>query len=89
MEIMIKTTVKVGGMACGMCESHINDIIRKEFPEAKKVRSSHKKGEAEFLTEQPVDPEKLRDAIEASGYHYLGAASGAYEKKGFFTGLFG
>ena len=29
--IMIKTTVKVDGMMCGMCESHVNDAIRKAF----------------------------------------------------------
>jgi copper chaperone CopZ len=86
---MIKTTVKVGGMACGMCESHINDVIRKVFPEAQKVTSSHKKGEATFLTENAVDPEKLKDAIEETGYHYLGASSETYKKKGLFGGLFG
>ena len=25
---MIQTTVKVSGMACSMCEAHINDAIR-------------------------------------------------------------
>ena len=34
---MIKTTVKIDGMACSMCEAHINDAIRKAFP-VKKVR---------------------------------------------------
>ena len=24
---MIKTTVKIGGMSCGMCEAHICDTI--------------------------------------------------------------
>ena len=28
---MIKTTVKVDGMMCGMCESHVNDAVRKVF----------------------------------------------------------
>lgn len=86
---MIRTTVKVGGMACGMCESHINDVIRKVFPEAKRVSSSHKKGEAVFLTENPVDPEKLKGAIEETGYHYLGASSETVKKKGLFGGIFG
>ena len=26
---MIKTTVQVEGMMCGMCESHVNDAVRK------------------------------------------------------------
>ena len=29
---MIQTTVKVSGMACSMCEAHINDTIRTAFP---------------------------------------------------------
>mgnify|MGYP002227653021 FL=1 len=28
---MIKTTVKVDGMMCGMCESHVNDAVRRAF----------------------------------------------------------
>ena len=28
---MIQTTVKVSGMACSMCEAHVNDTIRREF----------------------------------------------------------
>ena len=42
---MIETTVYVDGMMCGMCESHVNDAVRKAFPEAKKVSSSHTKGQ--------------------------------------------
>ena len=41
---MIKTTLKIDGMACSMCEAHINDCIRKNF-KIKKVSSLHKKGE--------------------------------------------
>ena len=26
---MIQTTVKVSGMACSMCEAHVNDTIRR------------------------------------------------------------
>ena len=28
---MIQTTIKVSGMACSMCEAHINDTIRGAF----------------------------------------------------------
>ena len=28
---MVKTTVEVTGMACGMCEAHVNDAIRDAF----------------------------------------------------------
>ena len=82
-ENMIKTTVKVDGMMCGMCESHVNDAVRNAI-EVKKVSSSHKKGTTEILTEQPVDEEKVKAAIEATGYKVLGITTGeAEEKKGF------
>ena len=28
---MTKTTIQVSGMACSMCESHVNDAIRSAF----------------------------------------------------------
>ena len=34
---MIETIVKVEGMMCGMCESHVNEAVRKAFPEVKKA----------------------------------------------------
>ena len=77
-ENMIKTTVKVDGMMCGMCESHVNDAVRNAI-EVKKVSSSHKKGTTEILTEQPVDEEKVKAAIEATGYKVLGITTGEAE----------
>ena len=41
---MLKITLGVDGMMCGMCESHVNDAVRKAFP-VKKVTSSHGKGQ--------------------------------------------
>ena len=29
--MMWKYTVQVDGMMCGMCESHVNDAVRKAF----------------------------------------------------------
>ena len=39
---MIQYTIAVEGMACSMCEAHINDAVRKAFP-VKKVTSSRSK----------------------------------------------
>ena len=47
---MIKTTVKVDGMMCGMCESHVNDAVRKAF-QVDKVTSSHSKGETVIISD--------------------------------------
>ncbi len=84
---MIKTIAKIDGMACGMCESHICDVIRKTFPDAKKVSASHKKKQAEFVTDAEVNESALKKAIEETGYYYLGSTSEEYKKKGLF-GLF-
>ncbi len=83
---MIRTTVKIEGMMCGMCEAHINDAIRAAFP-VKKVSSSHTKGEAVILSEAPLDREKLRQAVDATGYAFVSVSEETAEKKGFFSGL--
>ena len=84
---MIETIVKVDGMMCGMCESHVNEAVRKAFPEVKRVSSSQAKAQTVILSEQPLDEQKLRDAINATGYEVKGVSSAPYEKKGFFSFL--
>lgn len=81
---MIKTTLKIEGMMCGMCEAHICDTIRKTVPSAKKVVASRSKGEASFLTDDAIDEQALKKAISETGYSCLSAESVPYEKKGFF-----
>lgn len=83
---MLRITLDIEGMSCGMCEAHINDAIRQNF-QVKKVTSSHKKGETVILTEQAPEEAKLRAVIEGTGYVLKGmrsetAADGR-------TGLFG
>ena len=51
---MIQTTVRISGMACSMCEAHINDTIRRTFS-VEKVSSSHIKGETVILSREPLD----------------------------------
>ena len=34
---MWKYTIQVNGMMCGMCESHVNDAVRKAFPVKKRL----------------------------------------------------
>ncbi len=81
---MIKTTLRIEGMVCSMCEAHVCDAIRKAVPSAKKVSASRSKKEASFLTEEAVDAEPLKTAINATGYTCLGVESAPYEKKGLF-----
>jgi len=82
--IMVETILKVNGMMCGMCESHINDVVRKNA-EVNKVSSSHTKGETVILSEQPLDQQALRDAIAATGYTVTAVDAHPYEKKGLFS----
>ena len=60
---MVKMTLDVDGMACGMCEAHVNEAVRAAFP-VKKVTSSHAKGETVILTEQDIDDAKLKEVID-------------------------
>ena len=83
---MIQTTLKIDGMMCGMCETHINDAIRAAFP-VKKVSSSHKSGETRILSDVPLNREMLRQTINATGYTFLSAAEETCEKKSLFSGL--
>ena len=84
---MVKTTLTINGMMCSMCESHINETVRKAFPAAKKVSSSHTKGLTEIISEEAPDEAALRDAIAATGYEMTGYRTEPYEKKRF--GFFG
>lgn len=80
---MVRTTVKVSGMACSMCEAHINDAIRTAFP-VEKVSSSHSRGETVILSQEPPDENALRAAIGATGYTAGEISIEPYEKAGFF-----
>ena len=81
--MILKITVKVDGMMCGMCEAHVNDAVRKAFP-VKKVTSSHSKGQTVILTESDIDEAALRSAIGATGYEVRAVSTEPYEKKGLF-----
>lgn len=77
----------IDGMMCGMCESHINDAIRREF-KVKKVTSSHAKKQTVILTEKPLDEDKLRKVIDDTGYNVTSIETSEEEKKGGILGLF-
>ena len=82
---MIKTTLKIDGMMCGMCESHINDAIRNSF-DVKKVNSSHTKGETVIVSKEALDQDKIKSVIDKTGYELQSVSSEELEEK---KGLFG
>lgn len=79
---MVKTTLGIDGMMCGMCESHMNDAIRNNF-DVKNVTSSHSKKQTEVISEEALDEGKLTEIVEKTGYKLLSVDSEPYEKKGF------
>ena len=81
---MMKDTVGVEGMACGMCEAHVNDAVRKTFP-VKKVTSSHSKKQTVLVTQEPIDEVRLREVINATGYTVQSVNSEPYEKRGLLS----
>ena len=64
---LIVYTLKVDGMRCGMCETHVNDIVRRNF-NVKKVKSSVSKGETIIYSEKEIDIEKIASLLKDSGY---------------------
>ena len=83
---MLKYTLKIDGMMCGMCEAHINEAVRAAF-KVKKLSSSHTKGETVIITDVPLDEARLAETIGATGYTLVSVKNEPYEKKGFFSFL--
>lgn len=71
-------------MMCGMCETHINDAIRKKFA-VKKVTSSHSKNVTEIITEEDISDEEIKAVIDETGYELVSISREPYEKKGLFS----
>ncbi|MCD8331536.1 MAG: cation transporter [Oscillospiraceae bacterium] len=84
---MEKLTFTIDGMMCGMCESHVCDAIRKVCGDKTKVTASHSAGTAQVIGEG-LDAEKIKAAVEQTGYRVLNTASEPCEKKKKFS-LFG
>ena len=85
---MIKLTVGIEGMACGMCEAHINETVRNTF-QVKKVTSSYTKKQTVIITEKDIPEQELKDAIAKTGYEVVSVNSEPYEKKGLFSAFRG
>ena len=82
---MYKIDIEIDGMMCGMCEAHVADVIRKTVNDARKVAVSHTKGTAVFLTEEKPDEDKIKDAIDATGYTVMSMKCDIYRKKNIYV----
>ena len=80
---MVKTTLSIEGMSCGMCEAHVNDAIRNAFT-VKKVNSSHTENKTVIISEDVLDEDAIKQVIGNTGYTLVSIATEPYEKKGLF-----
>ena len=80
---MVKITVGIEGMACGMCEAHINEAVRNAF-QVEKVTSSHTKKQMVILAETDIPEQELKSVVAKAGYDAVSVSSVPYEKKGLF-----
>ena len=77
---MKKITLRIDGMMCSMCESHVNDTIRQNF-KIKSVKSSHSKGTTEIISDSPLDEAALKEAVGKTGYTVLSVTSEPFVSK--------
>ncbi|MCR5740917.1 MAG: cation transporter [Gammaproteobacteria bacterium] len=80
---MYKVTLGIDGMMCGMCEAHVNDVIRKNF-DIKKVKSSHSKNETIIISKEELIESKVKEVLDPTGYRLLSFKIEPFEKKGLF-----
>ena len=66
---MKEIVLKIDGMKCGMCESHVNDKVR-HLKGVKKVNSNHSTGKVSIVTDYP-NLELIKKTIEEEGYKVL------------------
>ena len=86
---MLKIILEVEGMRCGMCETHVNDVVRR-VDGVKKVKSSHakgrtEKGRTEVVAEDSVNTALIKEAIAKQGYGVGRIETQPYEKHGLFS----
>jgi copper chaperone CopZ len=64
---MIETKLPIESMARPMCEAHINDALRKNFP-VKRVKSNRRKKTCMIKSLEPLDEEAVKKVITDLGY---------------------
>ncbi|MBE5965208.1 MAG: cation transporter [Lachnospiraceae bacterium] len=80
---MVKITIGIDGMMCGMCEAHVNDTVRNTL-KVKKVTSSHKAKETVIIADDDISDDDIKALVEKTGYTLTGISREPYKKKGLF-----
>ena len=81
---MVKITLKIEGMGCGMCEAHVNEAIRNGC-DVKSVSSSHKDAKTIIVAENDIDNDKIKAIIGETGYTLVDIIREPYVKKKLFS----
>ena len=79
--------LKIDGMRCTMCETHINDLVRRS-EKVKKVSSSHKKGETRVVMDENLSIDNIIKSVEKDGYKVLKVEEKTWKKTSFFQKIF-
>lgn len=77
---MEKIVLRIEGMKCGHCESHMNEALKADFG-IRKALSSHDRGTTEFVSKIAITNAELKATVEEAGYRLLGVEREPYEKK--------
>lgn len=83
MKIMKEYRFEVRGMACEMCENHINAALR-QCAEIKSIKSDRKKNAVSIIAES-LDTGLAAEKIRSLGYEVGTIRESVYEKKSLFS----
>lgn len=79
---MNKYILGIDGMACGMCEMHVEDKLRKAI-KLKKVNASHIKNNVVVITELELSEENFKKILDPTGYRITSYEKSVAVKKFF------
>ncbi len=80
---MNKYVLGIDGMKCGMCETHVADIIRRNF-KYKKVKASHLSKNVIIISPEDISFDEFKHVFSQTGYKVFSYDKGVAVKKLFF-----
>ncbi|MEU6020897.1 cation transporter [Micromonospora sp. NPDC047134] len=69
---MVTTTYQVQGMTCGHCVGAVSAEVT-ALPGVTEVAVDLATGQVKVISEQPLDAEAVRAAVDEAGYELVGA----------------
>ncbi|MFE8946448.1 heavy-metal-associated domain-containing protein [Streptomyces sp. NPDC007856] len=69
----VTTVYKVTGMSCGHCEGSVSGEIS-QLPGVSSVKAVASTGEVTVVSENPLDDEAVRAAVDEAGFELAGRA---------------